>query len=200
MEEEFVKKPKYTVSWLGIQILFIAVCTIAWGIIAYEIDSLASSHNNVGLITDVEYQFLNNITLYNIGVIAITIISISLIELAVRKNINYLQYTLISCALCLFQLLLFAMTEHLPFLAAYAIVTVMTIALISCFINGLTKQRKAVALTTLILFVEYGLILTLLYIGSLALLIGSLAIFVLIALTMYFTLKLKVENSELVIK
>jgi inner membrane protein len=92
------------------------------------------------------------------------------------------------------------MTEHLPFLAAYAIVTVMTITLISCFINGLTKQRKAVALTTLILFVEYGLILTLLYIGSLALLIGSLAIFVLIALAMYFTLKLKVENSELVIK
>jgi inner membrane protein involved in colicin E2 resistance len=200
MEEEFVKKPKYTVSWLGIQILFIAVCTIAWGIIAYEIDSLASSHNNVGLITDVEYQFLNNITLYNIGVIAITIISISLIELAVRKNINLLQYALIGCAICLFQLLLLAMTEHLPFLAAYAIVTVMTIALISCFINGLTKQRKAVALTTLILFVEYGLILTLLYIGSLALLIGSLAIFVLIALAMYFTLKLKVENSELVIK
>jgi inner membrane protein len=198
--EELVKKPKYTVSWLGIQILFIVVFTIAWGIIANEIDSLASSHNNVGLITDVEYQFLNNITLYNIGVIAITIISISLIELAVRKNINLLQYALIGCAICLFQLLLLAMTEHLPFLAAYAIVTVMTIVLISCFINGLTKQRKAVALTTLILFVEYGLILTLLYIGSLALLIGSLAIFVLIALTMYFTLKLKVENSELVIK
>jgi inner membrane protein len=198
--EELVKKPKYTVSWLGIQILFIVVFTIAWGIIANEIDSLASSHNNVGLITDVEYQFLNNITLYNIGVIAITIISISLIELAVRKNINLLQYALIGCAICLFQLLLLAMTEHLPFLAAYAIVTVMTIVLISCFINGLTKQRKAVALTTLILFVEYGLILTLLYIGSLALLIGSLAIFVLIALAMYFTLKLKVENSELVIK
>jgi inner membrane protein involved in colicin E2 resistance len=198
--EELVKKPKYTVSWLGIQILFIVVFTIAWGIIANEIDSLASSHNNVGLITDVEYQFLNNITLYNIGVIAITIISISLIELAVRKNINLLQYALIGCAICLFQLLLLAMTEHLPFLAAYAIVTVMTIALISCFINGLTKQRKAVALTTFILFVEYGLILTLLYIGSLALLIGSLAIFVLIALAMYFTLKLKVENSELVIK
>jgi inner membrane protein involved in colicin E2 resistance len=198
--EELVKKPKYTVSWLGIQILFIVVFTIAWGIIANEIDTLARSHNNVGLITDVEYQFLNNITLYNIGVIAITIISISLIELAVRKNINLLQYALIGCAICLFQLLLLAMTEHLPFLAAYAIVTVMTIALISCFINGLTKQRKAVALTTLILFVEYGLILTLLYIGSLALLIGSLAIFVLIALAMYFTLKLKVENSELVIK
>jgi inner membrane protein involved in colicin E2 resistance len=198
--EELVKKPKYTVSWLGIQILFIVVFTIAWGIIANEIDTLARSHNNVGLITDVEYQFLNNITLYNIGVIAITIISISLIELTVRKNINLLQYALIGCAICLFQLLLLAMTEHLPFLAAYAIVTVMTIALISCFINGLTKQRKAVALTTFILFVEYGLILTLLYIGSLALLIGSLAIFVLIALAMYFTLKLKVENSELVIK
>ena len=36
--------------------------------------------------------------------------------------------------------------------------------------------------------------------GSMALLIGSLSLFVLIAVAMYFTLKLKVENEELVLK
>lgn len=33
-----------------------------------------------------------------------------------------------------------------------------------------------------------------------ALLIGSLSLFIIIALAMYFTLKLKVENEELTIK
>lgn len=65
---------------------------------------------------------------------------------------------------------------------------------------GLTKNTKAAILSTVILAVEYGLILVLVYMGSMALLIGSLSLFILIAVAMYFTLKLKVENEELVLK
>lgn len=65
---------------------------------------------------------------------------------------------------------------------------------------GLTKNKKAAMLSTAILAVEYGLILVLVYMGSMALLIGSLSLFILIAVSMYFTLKLKVENEELVLK
>lgn len=65
---------------------------------------------------------------------------------------------------------------------------------------GLTKNKKAAILSTGILAVEYGLILVLVYMGSMALLIGSLSLFILIAVSMYFTLKLKVENEELVLK
>lgn len=65
---------------------------------------------------------------------------------------------------------------------------------------GLTKNTKAAILSTVILAVEYGLILELVYMGSMALLIGSLSLFILIAVAMYFTLKLKVENEELVLK
>lgn len=92
------------------------------------------------------------------------------------------------------------MSEKMSFWIAYVIVSIMTIALISCFVMGLTKNTKAAILSTVILAVEYGLILELVYMGSMALLIGSLSLFILIAVAMYFTLKLKVENEELVLK
>ena len=100
----------------------------------------------------------------------------------------------------LFNLLLLAMSEKMSFWIAYVVVSIMTIALISCFVMGLTKNKKAAILSTGILAVEYGLILVLVYMGSMALLIGSLSLFILIAVSMYFTLKLKVENEELVLK
>lgn len=51
-----------------------------------------------------------------------------------------------------------------------------------------------------ILVLEYGLMFMLIKLGSMALLIGSIVLFLLIALAMYFTLKLKVVNDELTIK
>ncbi|WP_144487845.1 inner membrane CreD family protein, partial [Bacillus pumilus] len=79
------------------------------------------------------------------------------------------------CALCLFFLLLLAMAEKMPFYIAYAIVTVMTVGLIGTFVKGIMAYTKAVVLTAGILIVEYGIILLLLYMGSMALLIGSLS-------------------------
>ena len=76
----------------------------------------------------------------------------------------------------------------------------MTIGLIALFIKGITRTRKAVGLSSGILIVEYGLMFLLIKLGSMALLVGSLSLFLLIALAMYFTLKLKVENDGLVIK
>ena len=76
----------------------------------------------------------------------------------------------------------------------------MTVGLIGTFVKGIMGKMKAVLLTVVILLVEYALILLLLYMGSLALLIGSLSLFAILAVAMYFTLKLKVINSELTIQ
>lgn len=123
-----------------------------------------------------------------------------LVEVAFRKGINYLQYALIGMALTLFYLLLLAISEKLAFGWSYAIVSVMTIGLIALFVKGITQNLKAVGLSTGILVVEYALMFILIKLGSMALLIGSLSLFLLIALAMYFTLKLKVENEELILK
>lgn len=202
MEEtnEVYREPKYTMHWLGSQILYVLGISVVLALIASGLDGFALGRQESGLLPGDRYEYVSQSITYCFAVIAITSISLILIEVAFRKGINYLQYGLIGCALCLFNLLLLAMAEMMSFWIAYVVASIMTIALISCFVMGLTKNKKAIFLSTIILGVEYGLILVLVYIGSMALLIGSLSLFILIAVAMYFTLKLKVENEELVLK
>lgn len=197
---EIYKEPKYTMHWLGSQTLYVLGISIVLALIASGLDGFALSRQESGLLVGNGYEYVSQSITYCFAVIAITSMSLMLIEVAFRKGINYLQYGLIGCALCLFNLLLLAMAEKMSFWIAYVVVSIMTIALISCFVMGLTKNKKAAFLSTIILGVEYGLILVLVYFGSMALLIGSLSLFILIAVAMYFTLKLKVENEELVLK
>lgn len=198
--EEIYSEPKYTMRWLGLQTLFVLGISFVLALFAFGIESVAIRRNNSGLLTSESYMYISESLTYSFAVMAVTLLSVMLIEVAFRKGINYLQYGLIACALCLFNLLLLAMTEQMPFFIAYIVVALMTIALISCFVMGLTKNVKAVLLSAAVLTVEYGLLLVLVYMGSMSLLIGSLSLFILIGVAMYFTLKLKVENEELVLK
>lgn len=202
MEEsnELYKEPKYTMRWLGIQSFFILAVSLVLALVAGTIDSFASGRVDSGLLTQSRYAYLSGTIPYCFAVIAISLLSISLIEIAFRKSINYIQYALIGCALCLFNMILLAMAEQMPFLVAYIIVSAMTIGLIVWFVKGLTQNNKPTMLAAAILAVEYALLLLLVYMGSMALLVGSLVLFILIGVAMYFTLKLKVENEELVIK
>ncbi len=156
MEEnyEIHKEPKYTMRWLAIQTVFVIGISYVLALIAGLIDSFAVGRQEMGLLPETRYEFVSQSTDYCFAVIAITCMSLMLIEVAFRKGINFLQYGLIACALCLFNLLLLAMAEKMPFWMAYAVVSVMTITLISFFVWGLTNRRKATLISTVILAVE----------------------------------------------
>lgn len=195
-----IPEPKYTMRWLGLQTLFVLGISVIFTLMASGINSLAEVRTDLALLSEATSTLVTNSTGYCFAITAISLLSLTLIEIAFRKPVNYLQYGLIGCALCLFFLILLAMAEKMPFYIGYAIVTAMTVGLIGTFVKGIMARAKAVALTVGILVVEYGLILLLLYMGSMALLIGSLALFVILAIAMYFTLKLKVINRELTIQ
>lgn len=202
MEEniETYREPKYTMKWLGLQSLYVLGIAFVLTLIASGIDSFASSRVDSGLLHTARYILISQSIVYCIAVIVITSMSLMLVEVAFRKGINYIQYALIGMALTLFYLLLLAISEKLAFGWSYVIVSVMTIGLIALFIKGITQNMKAVGLASGILVIEYALMFVLIKLGSMALLIGSLSLFMLIALAMYFTLKLKVENEELILK
>lgn len=202
MEEnsEIYSEPKYTMRWLGLQTVYVLGVAFILAVVASGIDSFASGRVESGLLYSARYTKLSQSIVYCFAVIAITSMSLMLVEVAFRKGINYLQYGLIGMALTLFYLLLLAISEKLSFGWSYVIVSVMTIGLIALFIKGITQNFKAVGVTAGILVAEYGLMFILIKLGSMALLIGSISLFLLIALAMYFTLKLKVENEELIIK
>lgn len=192
--------PRYTMRWLGLQCLYIGIMALILALISWWIGIYAYSRTLSGLLIDARYTLLSDSIGYCFGLICICCASLMLIEIAFRQRINKLQYALIAAALTLFYLLLLAFAEKLVFGVAYLIVTVMTIGLIGWFMNGLTGKRKIVGITVGLLVGEFGTVFILINLGSMALLIGSLLLFLLIALAMYFTLKLKIENKELIIK
>lgn len=201
MEENLMnqKKPRCTMRWLTIQCLYIGIMAFSLALIAWGIENFAYSRTQSGLLVDTRYTLLSDSISYCFGLICICCASLMLIEIAFRQRINKLQYALIAAALTLFYLLLLAFAEKVAFGAAYLIVTVMTTGLIGWFINGLTGKCKIVWITSGLLVGEFGIMFILINLGSMALLIGSLLLFLLIAFAMYFTLKLKVENQELTI-
>lgn len=194
------EEPRYSMRRLGIKILFIFLVSFILALVAGGIDALATGRENSGLLSKENYQLVTNSTSYCFALIFITSLTLVLLEVAFRKEINYLQYALIGCALCLFYLLLLSVSELIPFLPSFLIAALMTVALISIFVNGITGKVKTMVITTAVLTAEYALIYILASIDSMALLIGSLSMFALIALAMYFTIKLKIENNELILK
>lgn len=202
MEENLRKEenPRYAMPRLGMQCLYIGLMAFVFALVAWGIENYAYGRAKSGLLEDARYTLISESTGYCFGLICICCASLMLIEIAFRQRINKLQYALIAAALTLFYLLLLAFAEKVAFGAAYLIVTLMTVGLIGWFMNGLTGKRKTVGITVGLLVGEFGILFVLINLGSMALLIGSLLLFLLIALAMYFTLKLKVENNELIIK
>lgn len=196
---ESESSPRYTLRWIAFHCLF------AFGIgLAMVIFTDVMATEARGRVAEPEldfslWKFVDCVD-YSFWLAAISLLAVMLVEVAVRKPITYLQYGLIGAALIMFYQLLWALEEQMPFAAAYVIVALLTMALIVWFIHGITGRVRAAAVCSAVLAVEYGLIFLLISLGSAALLVGSIAMFLLIALAMYFTLKLKIENEELVIK
>ncbi len=192
--------PVYTKTWLGKRALHMLIISAIFAVAALFVDSVCSSREYLGLLTGDRGSKVEASVSYCFIIEAITLYTLVLVEIAYRKEISIIQYVLIGAALFVFYWLLLSFSELMYFWLAYGIVTIMTVGLIGAFINGITHYTKAVGMSVGILLCEYAVILVLLYIGKLALLIGSLCIFALIALAMYFTLKLKIENDEFVLK
>lgn len=187
-------------SWLGLHTLFALLAACVMALIAAAIDSLSGARLSSGLLLQSNAALVSDATSYCFVVTLLTLMSLMLVEIKFRKPVNYIQYGLVTCALGLFFLLLLSLSEPFKFIWAYVIVCVMTISLLGWFVHGMMRARKAVNMIVLILFVEYAAVLLLLYMGNLALLVGCLILFVVLAFAMYFTLKLKMVDNELTLK
>lgn len=192
-----VRQPRYTFNWLVCHLLFAVGAAVGFTIIAEGISEYASSRVSDELLNPGRYALLSQAANYCFALVLITISSLSLIEVAVRRPITYGQYFLIGCALALFYLLLLAMAEKMLFVAAYCVVSAMTIGLVTWFVFAITRRAKAAIGAIVLLVFEYGLLYMLVSLGDMALLVGSLLLFVIIAVAMALSLKLKIRNEEI---
>jgi inner membrane protein len=137
-----------------------------------------------------EYQKTMRTSKYSILIILLTFISLFLTELISKKKIHFFNYILIGAAMIIYYTLLLSFSEQIGYNLAYLIASIATIGLVSVFIASLLKTRSVSALFAGILAIFYVFIFVIIQLEDLALLIGSIALFIIIAVLMYCSRKI----------
>ena len=159
--------------------------------------TISESTFGVDLLMPVQqYQKSMRSVKYAFLIIILTFVVSFFVEVMQKKNIHPFQYLLIGLALCLFYTLLIAISEHLNFTLAYVISALMTIILLILYMLGILKIRKTALTIGGLLAFLYTYIFVLIQLETYALLAGSIGLFVILAVIMYYSQKINWNNNE----
>lgn len=137
-----------------------------------------------------QYQKVTRTSKYAILIVLLTFVSLFLTEVIRKQRIHPFNYALIGAALVIYYTLLLSFSEQMGYNLAYIIASAATIGLVSVFIASLLKNKAAAGLFAVILSVIYLFIFVIIQLEDLALMIGSIALFIIVALLMYFSRKI----------
>lgn len=137
------------------------------------------------------YQKITRIIKYSLLILLLTFAAFFLIETTHKKSAHPFQYGLIGLALILFYTLLLSFSEYTGFNAAYAIASLATIGLIGWFVSGILASGRLATLLSIILLLLYSYVFSLLQLQDYALLLGSLGLFITLAVIMRFSKKIQ---------
>lgn len=112
-------------------------------------------------------------------------------EILKKQKVHPLQYGLVGAALVIFFILLLSLSEHIGFNPAYGIASASTILLITLYSRSIFSIKRYAMVAGSLLVALFGFIYIILQLEDYALLAGSIALFVIIALVMYLTRKVK---------
>lgn len=127
---------------------------------------------------------------YAILFIALTFALYFFIEITQKKMVHPIQYVLVGIALCIFYTLLLSISEYLAFGPAYLIASFATITLITLYTKSLFLQWRIAWLFCGVLSMLYGFIFVLIQLEDKALLFGSIGLFVVLSIIMYYSRKI----------
>jgi inner membrane protein len=142
-----------------------------------------------------QYAKTNRSIKYAILIIGLTFSLFFIIELMQSKPIHPVQYVLIGLALVIFYSLLLAISEFIAFDYAYLIASVGTILLVGLYAKAHFRSWRSAGIFTGVLTLLYGFIFVLIRLEDTALLVGSIGLFIILALTMYGSKKVNWYNN-----
>lgn len=137
-----------------------------------------------------QYQKTTRSSKYAILIIMLTFISLFLTEMISKHRIHVFNYVLIGAAMIVYYTLLLSFSEQVGFTFAYLIASAATVILVAAFLKSLIKSVKTTGLFTLIISLFYAFIYVIIQLEDLALLVGSVALFLVVATLMYFSRKI----------
>ncbi|WP_034259150.1 cell envelope integrity protein CreD [Altibacter lentus] len=142
-----------------------------------------------------EYQKSERTAKYGFMVIGLTLLVFLLIQIVSKIYIHPFQYVMIGLALVMFYTLLISISEHSSFLKAYAIAGVAVLALITLYSRAILSGFKFPLLVCASLASLYGFIYVIIQLESYALLVGSIGLFVILAIIMFASRKIDWGND-----
>ncbi len=142
-----------------------------------------------------EYQKSERSAKYGFLVIALTFLIFFLIQTLSKINIHPFQYLMIGLALTMFYTLLVSISEHSNFLKAYLIAGISVIALITLYSKSILKTFKFPIFIGLSLTALYTFIYVIIQLENYALLVGSIGLFLILAIVMYISRKIDWNNG-----
>ncbi|WP_313386350.1 cell envelope integrity protein CreD [Chishuiella sp.] len=126
-------------------------------------------------------------TKYAILFISLTFAAFFFIEVKNNFNIHIIQYALVGFAICINFILLLSLSEYIGFDFSYLISSIATIILISLFIYSFLNSLRLTLKITLMLIILYSFIYSILQLKEHALLVGSIGLFFILAIIMYYS-------------
>jgi inner membrane protein len=153
--------------------------------------TLSQANFGVNLLVPVDqYQKSTRTAKYGILIILLTFIALFLVEITQKTRIHPFQYILIGAALTIYYTLLLSLSEHLGYNIAYLISSLATVILVSLYSKTFLPDVKLTILLAMLMVVFYGFIFIIILQQDFSLLIGSIGLFVIIAMLMYFSRKI----------
>jgi len=153
--------------------------------------TVTASSFGVGLFLPVDvYQKTERSVKYGVLFVLLTFLTFFLYEVFSPFSLHPMQYLLVGSALCLFYVLLLSISEHVPFVLSYLIASVATIGLITAYAAAILRGSLRALGVGAALTALYGYLYVLLQAEDYALLLGSIGLFVILALVMYVTRRL----------
>ncbi|PRY91900.1 inner membrane protein [Marinilabilia salmonicolor] len=167
----------------------------AWTNSRHSIDESAFG---IDLLLPVDsYQKSYRSIRYAILFIGFTFLVFFFIEVLNKIFIHPIQYILVGIALVVFYTLLLSISEHLKYNIAFIVSALSTLLLVSGYVRAILKSGKLTMLISGILAVLYTFIFVIIQLQDYALLIGSIGIFIILGLVMYFSRKIDWYNLNL---
>ncbi len=124
---------------------------------------------------------------YALMFIFLTFICFLFFEILNNKRIHPIQYLLVSAGLVIFYILLLSLSEQIGFNKAYLLASAGIISLITIYTSSVFRSFKVNAFFAAILSTLYIYLFVILQMQDYALLMGSIGLFIILALMMYFS-------------
>lgn len=128
---------------------------------------------------------------YALLCIILTFAAFFLIETIYKKPLHLVQYGFAGLALVLFYTLLLSVSEYTSFNLAYLLAGTVTIGLVVWYVGSIMRSGKLAGFISFVLAVVYAYIFSIIQLQDYSLLMGSIGLFIALAVIMYFSRKLQ---------